>query len=370
MERPASVQALRQPLIKISACLPLLAGMLVPLSAQAHTTASELAELSLQELMDVPLDEETNGSTENSNPARWQLALTATYRELSGYQSGTNKLSNEEVLFRRGEQRTDQNYPVLPTEITQEVLTFRASYMLSDKDSIAISIPYVRQSTDHISIIPNYPQFLITSEGLGDIDLLWRRSLLKTKAGATIAGSLGMSLPTGSIDETGDTPRAPGNQQLPYTMQLGSGTNDLQIALRSRIPVNEWDMLLDAGARFRLGNNGRGYRLGNKYGAAISMQRPVSELWSVRGILAYENSGDIRGRDEEITVPGPFPYPANITAPENFGGSRVFAGAEAALRVAGIHTVSAIVGRDVHQDLNGVQIRAKWRAGLTWSCSF
>ena len=31
----------------------------------------------------------------------------------------------------------------------------------------------------------------------------------------------GVSLPTGSIDEEGDTPRAPGDQQLPYTMQLG-----------------------------------------------------------------------------------------------------------------------------------------------------
>ena len=46
---------------------------------------------------------------------------------------------------------------------------------------------------------------------------------------SSILVNLGFSLPTGSIDEKGRTPKdANVDTQLPYTMQLGSGTYDIK----------------------------------------------------------------------------------------------------------------------------------------------
>ncbi len=66
-----------------------------------------------------------------------------------------------------------------------------------------------------------------SSSGIGDIALsastpLWHRDR------HAIVANLGVSLPLGSIDEIGPTPRdAENDTQLPYTMQIGSGTIDL-----------------------------------------------------------------------------------------------------------------------------------------------
>ena len=73
------------------------------------------------------------------------------------------------------------------------------------------------QSTDHISIIPGYDGFNISSEGVGDIALVVDSTVSQSLNSIWKIGA-GLSMPTGSIDEEGDTPRAPGNQQLPYTM--------------------------------------------------------------------------------------------------------------------------------------------------------
>ena len=66
-------------------------------------------------------------------------------------------------------------------------------------------------------------------------------------------------MPTGSIDEEGDTPRAPGSQQLPYTMQLGSGTWDFPLFLSFRKYEARWDWGMDASYTLRTCSNDRDY---------------------------------------------------------------------------------------------------------------
>ena len=75
-----------------------------------------------------------------------------------------------DVLFEPGaEARTEYNYPVVPTEITQEVHALRVGYDLTDATTLRAQLPFVMQSTDHISIVPGYDAFNISSEGIGDI---------------------------------------------------------------------------------------------------------------------------------------------------------------------------------------------------------
>ena len=91
---------------------------------------------------------------------------------------------------------------------------------LTTATTVRVQIPFVMQSTDHISIVPGYDAFNISSEGIGDVTVVADTTLSQSLNSLWKAGA-GVSIPTGSIDEEGDTPRAPGKQQLPYTMQLG-----------------------------------------------------------------------------------------------------------------------------------------------------
>ena len=87
--------------------------------------------------------------------------------------------------------------------------------------------------------MPGYDAFNISSEGSA-IPHCGGRYRQSDPEQYLEAGA-GISVPTGSIDEEGDTPRAPGNQQLPYTMQLGSGTWDVPLLLSFRKYGAQWD---------------------------------------------------------------------------------------------------------------------------------
>lgn len=240
------------------------------------------------------------------------------------------------------------------------------AYRLSKTQTLSFNIPYVTQGTDHISIVPNYPEFLIKTRGLGDIGVSLQHKLFEQES-RLAALNVGLSLPTGSIDEQGDTPRAPGNQQLPYTMQLGSGTYDLKIGASFTQSLSRGNWMLDASYLHRLEDNDRNYRLGNRFSLRASADVPFYTAFAAGFGVSYQHSGDISGRDKEITVPGPFPFPAGITNPENFGGQFIRAEANVRYRMSDRLRLKFSYVEPLWQDLNGIQPEAKGRWNISWS---
>ncbi len=90
----------------------------------------------------------------------------------------------------------------MPTEITQEVHAIRVAYDLTEAMTIRAQLPFVMQSTDHISIIPGYDAFNISSEGIGDVALVVDSTVSQSLNSIWKVGA-GVSAPTGSIDEGG-----------------------------------------------------------------------------------------------------------------------------------------------------------------------
>lgn len=327
------------------------------------STPSEMAGFSLQDLLDLPTEETKTASSEASSP--WELELIYSRKQLSGYRSGTRELSNREVLFTSGQVRTDQNFPVVPTEITQEATIANISYAIDKDSGVSLSIPYIRQSTDHVSAVEGYDSFLITSEGLGDIFVNYSR-VFKRWDKQQMNWVVGLSIPCGSIDQEGDTPRAPGDQQLPYTMQLGSGTWDIPLGFRYQNSAyrNPWGV--NFSAKLRLGENDRDYRLGNRYSVSAWTQLFSSELWAPHLKVHYVYWDAIRGQDNDLTVPNPnFPYPAAITNPDNYGGEKINIALSSNFYL-GSHSVTAEIGTPVYQDLNGIQNDESMNLTLKW----
>lgn len=308
-----------------------------------------MADLSVQELFALSTDEMTDKTFE-----KWQVSLLYKRSNLEGYLDGTTELSNDDVLFDGNETRTDKNFPVLPTVIRQEAYIGNIRYLLDPEKSVSISIPYIKQSTDHESIIPGYDEFNISSAGLGDVTVNYS-GLVSRWGSKKITFSAGVSIPTGSIDEKGDTPREPGDQQLPYTMQLGSGTWDFPLGLSYSQDTASGSWGANVFTKIRVGKNSRDYRLGNSFVSSLWKTWSVNEILRPMVKLVYQDWGHIIGQDDDLLVANPtFPYPAGITNPNYYGGKKIttVAGGDINWRS---QTLSVELGFPVYQDLNGVQ---------------
>ena len=134
--------------------------------------------------------------------------------DMDGNRIGTNRVSNQRVL---------EDFPVTPTDMQTQMHMFGLMYAPTDYVTLWGMIPYVKKEMNHLTRMG--VRFRTESEGLGDIKF---GGLIKIfdNYSQRVHLNAGMSFPTGSIDKKDGTPAGP-NQQLPYPMQLGSGTFDL-----------------------------------------------------------------------------------------------------------------------------------------------
>jgi hypothetical protein len=113
--------------------------------------------------------------------------------------------------------------------------------------------------------------------------------------------NLGFSLPTGSIDEMDVIPAsAPNEAQLPYPMQLGSGTYDFTPGVTFSEQRENWSWGGQLLATFRSGTNDRDYTLGNRIQATAWYARPFATTWSWSVRLKYDDWDNIDGTDTAL----------------------------------------------------------------------
>ncbi|MGJ8641668.1 MAG: transporter [Opitutaceae bacterium] len=349
-------------------------------SAFAQSPPADLANLSLGDLLNAKIVrtqsiqpvreagiEGGGGSSKGDFESnRFHFSISYIDVEFDGYKNGTKDLSISDVLRSPGEAPTDDNFPVVPTVIRQKVKQFKGAYDLSDRFSLSLSIPYIRQETDHISSVVNFDEFLIVSEGLGDIEagVSWFK---RFDQNSSLLLNLGLSCPTGSIDEKGRTPRdATMDTQLPYTMQLGSGTFDIKPSIIYTSRMGDWSYGGNVSLTLRTGENSRDYRLGNVYQGDIWARYQLADWiqpsFRINGIIW----DCISGQDDEIMLPGAlFPYPAAVTNPKYFGGRKLLAQFGLRLRDPSARLGNSFLeveaGMPIYERLNGPQPSESWR---------
>jgi hypothetical protein len=135
-------------------------------------------------------------------------------------------------------------------------------------------------------------------------------------------GNLTFSLPTGSIAETDETPMSSPNEiQLPYPMQIGSGTFDTNLGFTylGQKETFSWGSQLKG--TFRLGKNSDDYALGNKYNLnnwlAVKATNWLSFSARLEGVIVDE----IRGENPNLT-----PMMVTTADTTNSGGTYVNSG--------------------------------------------
>lgn len=145
----------------------------------------------------------------------WMLSYRYMRMTMDGNRDGTDSLSAQDVL--------GQGFMVTPLNMTMEMHMLGAMFAPTDDVTLMAMVPFLRNEMDHLTGMG--ANFTTESEGLGDISVtaLWR--MFENERDRAHL-NLGLSLPTGSIDERDATPINP-SAKLPYPMQLGSGTTDL-----------------------------------------------------------------------------------------------------------------------------------------------
>jgi hypothetical protein len=281
---------------------------------------------------------------------RWMLAYRYMYMDMEGNRDGTDGVSVDEVL---------EGYMVAPEKMTMEMHMLGAMYGVTDRLTLMGMIPYVRLGMDHVNRMG--VDFTTKSDGIGDIKLTGMY-LLPGKGNHKFHVNAGVGIPTGSIDEKGDTP-AGADQKLPYPMQLGSGTWDLLGGLTYRGSGGAWQWGAQALGVVRLSENDNDYTLGNRAAATGWLTRLLGGGFSASARLDCSWWGDIDGADPDLN-----PAMVPTADPDLRAGKR----SDALLGLNYVRGGLALAvegGVPVYQDLDGPQLETDWllNLGMQWT---
>ena len=288
----------------------------------------------------------------------WMFSYRYMYMNMEDLKRGSDDVSFDNAL---------QDYMVTPTEMPMNMHMMGAMFAPSDRVTLMAMVNYLSMEMDHITRMGGV--FTTEASGFGDIQIsgLYR---FFNRNEQTLHGQLGFSIPTGSVTESDVTPAsAPNEVELPYPMQIGSGTFDTNLALTylGQGEINSWGVQLRG--IFRFGENERDFRYGNRYSLnnwfAIKAAEWLSFSARLEGLLV----GEIEGADPNLN-----PMMVITADTNNYGGTFLNGGIGFNIYIPSGALKNLRFGFELasplYQDLNGVQLRNKETITLGTQYSF
>lgn len=310
----------------------------------------------------------------------WMVSYRFMRMEMAGSRDGTETLSADEIVTSVpnrffGAPMQPPTLRVVPEDMTMDMHMVGLMYGLTDSITLTAMSSYVTKDMYHITFqgptgTNELGSFTTETSGFGD-----------TTIGALIGVdqdgahqwhlNFAVSLPTGSIDETG-TILTPMNTRptvrLPYAMQLGSGTFDLKPGVTYLGRASAWSWGAQALGTIRLDENDEGYALGDRIEGTAWLAYDLSRSLSLSTRLKAVSQGQIDGIDP--TIRGP----VQTADPDNFGGetAEVLIGANYLFTDGPLakNRLAIEAGLPIHRDLNGPQLETDWTLTLGWQRAF
>lgn len=286
----------------------------------------------------------------------WMFSYGYMRMHMDGMKDGDDDLSDAQVL---------NDFMVTPLRMEMEMHMFGAMYAVSDELTLMAMLPWVRKDMDHITRMG--VRFTTRSEGVGDIKLGGVYALARDDSRQLML-NLAVSAPSGDIDADDDTP-AMRDAQLPYPMQLGSGTWDLLPGMTWTGRAGHYSWGAQGLLTLRLGENDNDYTLGNRAEVSAWGGRRLSSSWSVSLRLRGQAWDELDGDDPLLN-----PQMVPTANPELQGGRRIDMLAGAALALpAGFYGNSRLAveaGAPIYENLDGPQMSADWTVNASLQLVF
>ena len=211
----------------------------------------------------------------------WMVSYRYMSMEMEGLLKGSNSVAPTMMA-------TGFMPNMLPTEMTMDMHMFGTMYAISNKWTLMGMLNYLDNEM-------SMPMGKMDSSGIGDVKIAGLYDLAQWDSGRRMHLNLGVSLPTGSIDEKDSMSRV-----LGYGMQLGSGTYDFHPAITYLAQTENYSYGAQLGGILRIGENDQDYTLGNKFEAALWGARKITDSLSASAKLDYSTQSEIDGSDTRL----------------------------------------------------------------------
>lgn len=321
---------------------------------------TEIRDLSLEELLEVDVVSINVLGTHTHLEGEWMLAYSFMFMKMDGNRDGTNRISTSDVV---DPEKFD--FKVAPTNMSMEMHMPMVMYAPSDDLTLMAMLPYIRLEMDHVT--RTGVRFTTRSEGIGDLKVsalytFFRRGFDRHR----LVFNGEVSFPTGSIDERDFLAKpAQGKKQLPYPMQLGSGTFDLHPGIAYLGQTESWGWGVEVKSTIRLGENGNDYTLGNQYQLLMRVDWKWTDWLAPFVQVDGRTWGNIDGADPALD-----PTLVPTADPNRRGGERVdllfgFTLYQPKGTFKG-HRLAVQGGLPLYQSLDGPQLETDWQFRVGW----
>jgi hypothetical protein len=293
----------------------------------------------------------------------FQVGLKFINQQMKGQGFGTDSLTVNQVLT---------FFDVAPSEMVVQGFEVDLLWGLTSHLTLTATGTVAHKKMDNLAALEGQSNVFLfyqtTASGLQDVKVNALYNVYDQGA-VKVHVSGGVSIPVGAIDTDDETPfSGSGAAQLPYSQQLGSGTVDLLPGFTFNTQNEKASLGVQGKAVIRLGENDRGWTLGDVYEGTLWGGYKATDWASVSMGARYSTWGMVEGFDEAVnpnespahntlTQAGwrvDLPLGLNLLLPEGrFGGHRV-----------GLEILVPL-----HQDLDGPQFMHNWTIVAGWQKS-
>ena len=305
----------------------------------------------------------------------FRIKLQPMFMRMEGLQDGTRSVNKDSLLT-----GMPADYMAVPSVMDMYMANLAVGYSFTDDFFGGLMFMWTKKSMDMMSGNKMMmPDFTMESDGLSDTMLMTKYRLftddpLIPKSQASFF--FGLSIPTGSIDEKNTKHPDPlqQNDQLPYGMQLGSGTFDPTVGLLYQGSTSPWWWGANLLYTARLYDNKRNYRLGNelrldlytmyqlRHDTVLELQLNSTSQGSIEGEMDDVTDGLV-GKSGMMTGTG---FTTSLWDPDNYGGKKVLATIGLQWQPVPLHILNVQFAVPLYQDLNGPQLAEEYRVMFTW----
>ena len=266
------------------------------------------------------------------------------------------------------------DFEMVPTKMKMDMHMFGVMHAISDKWTIMGMINYLDNEMDMMMhfmemggmTMRHDHEMAAESSGLGDLKLVGLYDLAKWDEGRRIHLNIGLSIPTGSIDEKS------GTNTLGYGMQLGSGTWDFHPAITYLGQTESYSYGAQLGGILRIGENDQDYTLGNKFCASLWGARIITDFLSASAKLDYSSQDEVDGSDSRLDARNMMmPSPGFNPTSQGRDLSTFGLGLNYYFQEGGLsgHRLAAEWQTPIDQKVNGVQLEldSVWTLGWQYA---
>ena len=293
-------------------------------------------------------------------PHEFRIKMNLSWGRMVGLRRGTSNRSTKDTLGQ---------YMMTQRKMDMYMSNVSVGYAFSDRFFAGIMGMYMEKDMEMIR--RGGRRSSMNSQGAGDTMLMTKTLLYADDyliPTSQVSLLLGVSIPTGSIDQD-DT-----GQILPYSMQLGSGTFDPFIGVLYEGSSSPFWWGANASYLARAYENYKSYNLGDEY--RLDLYSMYQLRHNLVGELQIKGKyvGDIEGEAQEIEQDGDghmngnpnMAFMSNLYDPDNYGGSTVDLTTGVQWQPFRNHILNAQFSVPLFQNLHGTQMERDFTASVTY----